>query len=173
MTFALGEIQFAPFQPQRTIVGVTVGNPGYQYLKSARISSTSTASITWGTPVKLVSIVTGNNTQGSVAIVDKASATDDVFGVVIFTPDRGSATTPFTARESVTILRPSISSIIRLQAGAVIDCSLGEVAVMYDATNNKIIPYVNNGSNKILGYATENAVLNSIVEVRLSSGKVL
>ena len=47
----------------------------------------------------------------------------------------------------------------------------GNIVIIIDSNGN-VIPYVNNGTNKICGYALENAVTNSLVRIALGSKKI-
>jgi len=171
MTQALGEIQLQASQYQRLIVGESVGNPQFQDYQNAQILSTSVNNFYAGTAVKIANITTANNSQASYPVVEKASVTDKVYGYIVFTRDVGYLGKPFPAGSTVLILRPSPYAQIILKAGAAITCTSGEVPVMLDA-NGDVIPYVNNGTNVICGYAVENAVQNSLVRIALGSKSI-
>lgn len=171
MTQALGNIQLQAAYLQRLIEGESVGNPQFQDYQNAKILSTSTNSFYAGTAVKLVGTETAPNSQASIDIVEKASVTDEIYGYLVFTRDLGYINRPFIVGSVNLLLRPSPYAQIIKKAGAAINCTAGQIPLMLDSNGN-VIPYVNNGTNKICGYALENAVTNSLVRIALGSKKI-
>lgn len=140
----------------QTLKGTT--STGISFSKvPAKILPASTNSLYGGTAVKLV-----DSTLQEI-VVDKAAATDKIFGYVEFNRKGGSLNGAFTGNDNVDIVMMNAGNIMRMEANAAIATgSLLEIV----ASGDKVI--TNAGTNKIAGRALKKATASGdIIDVEL------
>lgn len=147
---ALDLNQFAPNQP---IAGLYVYQANLPQIHNAVISANQSTALTYGAVVTLDSSVS----NADVPVVKQAAVTDNIFGVVVYSPIKAS----FAKGERVALARAN--DIVWLPAAAAVT----QGAVLYFNSSNQVTSTAAPG-NSIIGKAiTSAAAANDFVQVEL------
>lgn len=147
---ALDLNQFAPNQP---IAGLYVYQANLPQLHNPIISANQETALTYGAVVTLDSTVA----NADAPVVKQAAVTDNIFGVIAFTPIKAS----WVAGERVAIARAN--DIVWLPAAG----AVAQGAVLYFDATNKVTSTATAG-NSIIGKAiTSAAAAGDFVQVEL------
>lgn len=146
--------QFAPNQP---IAGLYVYQANLPQIHNAVISANQSTALTYGAVVTLDSSVS----NADAPVIKQAAVTDDIFGVVVFTPVKAQ----FVAGERVALARAN--DIVWLPAAG----AIAQGAVLYFNASNQVTSTATAG-NSIIGKAiTSAAAAGDYVQVELGFAK--
>ncbi len=148
-------VQLNQFAPNEPVDGLYVYQANLPQLHNPIISNNQTTALTYGAVITLDSAVT----NADAPVIKQAAVTDDVFGIIAFTPVKAQ----FAAGERVAIAR--VNDIIwkKKATGAI---TMG--AALYFNANNEVTATATAG-NTIIGKAITSAAANDkFVQVELS-----